>query len=527
MERCPGSSPPQPASPGSDSPTRPGAARLRRAGGGRPRRPARLAGRGARSRPGADLAEPAGRAGARRPRRLRADEGLRARLLAVLGVSAALGDHLVRHPDHWSLLGRSRSASGGAPGRAAARGRRRAGRRPSPARDAAADTLVALRVAYRGRLLAPGRPRPHRAGPRCPRSPPSCPTSPAPRWRRAWPSRGPSSRTTDSVRLAVDRHGQVRRARAQLHQRRRRDLRGRAARAAPDETKALRSRHPAGPGHDAGLLGQHPRGVAVGGGRRRCGPRARPGRWCAPSPATWPTTGAGPRPGSSRRCSRPGRSRATSSSARQYVEPGQRAGLAGRHPRELRRGRAGHAPPGRGARRVGARPSASSSWGPAGCATSSSRCSCCSSCTAGSTRCCAAGPRCPRWPPCPGAATSAGTTPRRSPRRTPSCARSSTCSSCTGCAVPTWCPRTPPTCAGWAGRWGCRSTRWGSSPPSGGGTRRRRGACTRSCSTGRCCRRWPGCPTAEARLSTRGRRRPGWRRSATPTRPARCATSTR
>ncbi|HZB30135.1 MAG TPA: bifunctional glutamine-synthetase adenylyltransferase/deadenyltransferase, partial [Streptosporangiaceae bacterium] len=32
------------------------------------------------------------------------DEGLRARLLAVLGVSAALGDHLARHPDHWRVL---------------------------------------------------------------------------------------------------------------------------------------------------------------------------------------------------------------------------------------------------------------------------------------------------------------------------------------------------------------------------------------------------------------------------------------
>ena len=32
------------------------------------------------------------------------DEPLRARLTAVLGLSAALGDHLVRHPDHWRAL---------------------------------------------------------------------------------------------------------------------------------------------------------------------------------------------------------------------------------------------------------------------------------------------------------------------------------------------------------------------------------------------------------------------------------------
>ena len=35
---------------------------------------------------------------------LRADAGLRSRLTAVLGASAALGDHLVRHPDDWQVL---------------------------------------------------------------------------------------------------------------------------------------------------------------------------------------------------------------------------------------------------------------------------------------------------------------------------------------------------------------------------------------------------------------------------------------
>src|SRR3954447_21295677 len=32
------------------------------------------------------------------------DEGTAMRLLSVLGMSAALGDHLVRHPDHWHEL---------------------------------------------------------------------------------------------------------------------------------------------------------------------------------------------------------------------------------------------------------------------------------------------------------------------------------------------------------------------------------------------------------------------------------------
>ena len=35
---------------------------------------------------------------------LRVDAGLRNRLIAVLGASAALGEHLVRHPDHWRVL---------------------------------------------------------------------------------------------------------------------------------------------------------------------------------------------------------------------------------------------------------------------------------------------------------------------------------------------------------------------------------------------------------------------------------------
>ncbi|PZG29303.1 bifunctional glutamine-synthetase adenylyltransferase/deadenyltransferase, partial [Spongiactinospora gelatinilytica] len=35
---------------------------------------------------------------------LRSDPGLRGRLLGVFGVSAALGEHVVRHPGHWRAL---------------------------------------------------------------------------------------------------------------------------------------------------------------------------------------------------------------------------------------------------------------------------------------------------------------------------------------------------------------------------------------------------------------------------------------
>ena len=61
-------------------------------------------------------------------------------------------------------------------------------------------------------------------------------------------------------------------------------------------------------GHDADLPAASP-----GRSTPRCAPRARPARWSAPRPATPPTTSGGRRPGSSRRCSRPGRRRATRS----------------------------------------------------------------------------------------------------------------------------------------------------------------------------------------------------------------------
>ncbi|WP_157244383.1 bifunctional [glutamine synthetase] adenylyltransferase/[glutamine synthetase]-adenylyl-L-tyrosine phosphorylase [Nonomuraea typhae] len=82
-------------------------------------------------------------------RTLSGDRPLRERLFAVLGVSAALGEHLVRHPGQTALLavpelGDPREELLRAVGADPAAPESRAG---------ADDALVALRVAYRGRLL--------------------------------------------------------------------------------------------------------------------------------------------------------------------------------------------------------------------------------------------------------------------------------------------------------------------------------------------------------------------------------------
>ncbi|WP_084965645.1 bifunctional [glutamine synthetase] adenylyltransferase/[glutamine synthetase]-adenylyl-L-tyrosine phosphorylase [Thermoactinospora rubra] len=78
------------------------------------------------------------------------DGELRVRLLRVLGVSAALGDHLVRHPGHLGRL----AVRDTEPPRAdllRAVGADPEAERP---RATAGDALNALRVAYRGRLLS-------------------------------------------------------------------------------------------------------------------------------------------------------------------------------------------------------------------------------------------------------------------------------------------------------------------------------------------------------------------------------------
>ena len=85
---------------------------------------------------------------------LEQDSNLRERLLAVLGLSQALGDHLVRHPGDWATLS-------GDPVDPAQDARadilRAVGADPTAdqpvARDASQQTLIDLRVVYRRRLL--------------------------------------------------------------------------------------------------------------------------------------------------------------------------------------------------------------------------------------------------------------------------------------------------------------------------------------------------------------------------------------
>ena len=90
---------------------------------------------------------------------LREDAGLRARLIAVLGASAALGDHLARHPGHWRVLRDEDGLGPPEPAQVRASLLAAVGARPQDAEPVAvtaagADPVTALRVAYR-RLLLP------------------------------------------------------------------------------------------------------------------------------------------------------------------------------------------------------------------------------------------------------------------------------------------------------------------------------------------------------------------------------------
>ena len=98
-----------------------------------------------------------------------ADATLRARAYAVLGASAALGDHLVRHPEHWEVLLpdeviKDDGGAGDPPRLFASVDEMRvslleavgadASLATPVARDASAGTLARLRVGYRRLLLA-------------------------------------------------------------------------------------------------------------------------------------------------------------------------------------------------------------------------------------------------------------------------------------------------------------------------------------------------------------------------------------
>ena len=155
------------------------------------------------------LAEAADDGGRRCSSALADDEGTAMRLLSVLGVSKALADHLVRHPEQWSeltdpLLGSHPAGGVRRPRRAAARGRRRPGRR-TPRSRRSPTPRRSTRCAWSTAACCCG--SPPATSPTTwasTTSPPSSPTSrPAPS-RRRWRSPGAGSATPASTaRLAV------------------------------------------------------------------------------------------------------------------------------------------------------------------------------------------------------------------------------------------------------------------------------------------------------------------------------------
>ena len=92
---------------------------------------------------------------------LRADAGLRSRLTAVLGASAALGDHLARHPGDWRVLSGPDALRSPGPAEVRADLLIAVGAKPddpepvaaAPDSDPAAAPAASLAAAYRRRLL--------------------------------------------------------------------------------------------------------------------------------------------------------------------------------------------------------------------------------------------------------------------------------------------------------------------------------------------------------------------------------------
>ena len=106
----------------------------------------------------------------------------RQRLLAVLGSSAALGDHLCAHPEQWTAVTEATPLTVERAGAPARRRRDHAG--TGAARRRAAHGVPRAAARHRG-------PRPHRTRPDvqcCPRRRRRSPTSRRPRSRRRWPS---------------------------------------------------------------------------------------------------------------------------------------------------------------------------------------------------------------------------------------------------------------------------------------------------------------------------------------------------
>ena len=295
--------------------------------------------------------------------------------------------------------------------------------------------------------------------------------------------------------FAVIGMGKTRRPRAQLRQRRRRHLRGRAA-----ATGVERGRRPSRPATqlatapDAGLLDVDRPRARCGRSTPRCARRARTARWCARSPSHRrllravgqdlgvPGAAQGP-PG--RRRPR-ARGRPTSTRSRPLVWQAAERDNFVEDVQAMRRRVEEHVPadrgrppaqarPGRPARRRVQRAAAAARARPGRRVAAHA---------ARRWR------RSRRWPP---AATSAATTPRASTRPTGCCARWSTGSSCTGCAAPTSCRPTRPTCAGSGRALGHRRRPGARGGARSGSARPARCAgCTSGSSTARCSPPSPG-----------------------------------
>ena len=441
------------------------------------------------------------------------------RLVAVLGASAALGDHLAANPADWRCCAtegpRDRAAGGPRsgwsaptpptrrPAAAAAGPRHRRGRGRRAAAGLPAAPARAGRPGpgrrdrrRRGRRDAGRSGRPHAVG--------------RPRGRAgraAAGAAGPAGR---------DRDGQVRRPGAQLRLRRRRGLRRRAAtwRMATRLASDMGSRvcgQVAWP-VDAALRPEGKLGPLV---RTLASHQAYYARWAR----TWEFQAL--------LKARPAAGDLALGAA--YVETlaplvwtaAERDDFVA-DVQAMRRRVEDTLPPDVAAREI--------KLGRAGCATSSSPSSCCSWCTGGRTSRCGSAARSRRSRRCPPAGTSGAPTARRSPPRTTCCVGGAPAAAAAAAPHPPG--ARPTTRAALAGP--------GDGLPAGRPRRRGRGVrtrsgrctparyagCTRSCSTGRCCTRWPGCRASSCGCP-RSRRPAGWRRSASPTRTARCGTCPR
>ncbi len=187
-----------------------------------------------------------------------------------VGLSTALADHLVRHPEHWhdlvDLEPERRPDAGELRASMLRVGRRRPDGRRSPWPSGA--QLDALRVAYRRQVVADCGARPDRRprpGGRLGRAggPGGGDSGRRPGGRPGRPAAG-----RNAVPAGRDRDGQMRRPRAELRLRRRR--RSSSRRPWPASTRRPSHAHRDGAGllDDAGLLGPHGRGHHLAGRRR-------------------------------------------------------------------------------------------------------------------------------------------------------------------------------------------------------------------------------------------------------------------